>query len=68
MILEVLEENKAMPTLGRPTSHDTTPAEPLPQRDGEVEVSQIAIAFIIGSVAVATILLATAVFLYLRPS
>lgn len=66
MLLEVLEENKAMPTLGKPTSRDTTPAEPLAKQDGEAEVSQIAIAFIIGSVVVATTLLTTAVFLYLK--
>ena len=66
MLLEVLEENKAMPALGKPASHDTTPAEPLAKQDGEAEVSQIAIAFIVGSVAVATTLLTTAVFLYLK--
>ncbi len=55
-----------MPSLAKSTSHDTTPAAPLPKQVSEAEVSRIAIVFIIGSVTLATILLATAVVIYLK--
>ncbi len=55
-----------MATLEKSIGRDTTPAEQLTKEAGETEVTRIAIAFIITSVAIATVLLATAVILYLK--
>ena len=66
MVWNVLEGNKPMATLDTSARHAATPTEPLTKQVGEDEVGQIAIAFIVGSVAIATVLLATAVILYLK--
>ena len=61
-----MEGNESMATLEKSIGRDTTPAEQLTKEAGETEVTRIAIAFIITSVAIATVLLATAVILYLK--